>query len=933
MDFKDTLFLPQTNFSMRGQLPLKEPVFINKWSENKLYESIRSKSKGKKKFVLQFGPPYANGHIHIGHALSEVLKDIINKTYQMKGFDAGMIPGWDCHGLPIEWKIEEQYRAKGLNKDDIDPIVFRQECRDFAQKWTDIQKEEFKRLGIIADFDNAYSTMNFKTEAKIVEELGKILMNGSLYRGLKPVLWSVVEKTALAEAEVEYKDHTSDSIMVAFPIIKTNYSLLQNVKAVIWTTTPWTLPANRAISYGEDIDYILVSIERQDNKAETFLIAAERLEYFLAETEFKLISKTNPLKGSLLEGTICHHPWNSKGYDFDVPLLMGRHVTTDAGTGLVHTAPTHGLEDFEVGQKYNLEIPEYVQNDGTYAEHTPLFAGQHIFKVNAKVIEELKSVDALLSSKKLLHSYPHSWRSKSPLIYRTTAQWFISMNINQLRDKALDAINDVNWFPASGKNRISSMVENRPDWCLSRQRAWGTPIAIFVNKATGEPLRDEKVHQRIVDAIAKEGADVWFKNDASYFLAPDYNPEHYEKINDILDVWFDSGCVHAFTIENNPDQAWPADVYLEGSDQHRGWFQASLLESCGTRGIAPYKNVVTHGFVLDKNGYKMSKSLGNTITPGEIIEKYGADLLRLWIVNSDYSEDLRIGDEIMKRQEDIYRRFRNTLRYLLGAVNGYSEAEKVDYQDLPSLEKYILHQCASLDKVHEESINNFDFSTFYSSLHQFCSVDLSSFYFDMRKDVLYCDHASSITRKATRTVMMTILEKLILWLAPVLSFTAEEAFEELQIQQDISDRDSVHTMLFSTADSNWFNPVEFNKWVQIKNIRKVVTSALEIERSAKTIGSSLQAHIDVYVNHETFEFLENVDLNELCIVSSSRLLLANSPANAVTIDDVENVGVVVIPAEGLKCERCWKIYNPSETANDLNICNRCDDAIQKTAQS
>lgn len=927
MDFKDTLFLPQTNFSMRGQLPQKEPIFINKWAENKLYERIRQNSKGKKKFVLQFGPPYANGHIHIGHALSEVLKDIINKTYQMKGFDAAMIPGWDCHGLPIEWKIEEQYRAKGLNKDAVDPIVFRQECRDFAQKWTNIQKEEFKRLGIVADFDNSYSTMDFKTEARIVEELGKFLINGSLYRGLKPVLWSVVEKTALAEAEVEYKDHTSDSIMVAFPIIKTNYSLLQNAKAVIWTTTPWTLPANRAISYGEEIDYLLVSVENQDNQSETFLIASERLEYFLEQTEFKIISKTNAIKGSLLEGTICHHPWHGKGYDFEVPLLSGGHVTTDAGTGLVHTAPTHGLEDFEVGQKNNLEIPEYVQNDGTYAAHTPLFAGEHIFKVNSKVIEELKSVGALLSSKKLLHSYPHSWRSKAPLIYRTTAQWFISMNTNQLRDKALKAIDDVKWFPASGKNRISSMVENRPDWCLSRQRAWGTPIAIFVNKATGEPLRDKKIHQRIVDAIAKEGADVWFKNDAAHFLAPDYNPDDYEKINDILDVWFDSGCVHAFTIENNPDQVWPADVYLEGSDQHRGWFQASLLESCGTRGVAPYKNVVTHGFVLDKNGYKMSKSLGNTVTPGEIIEKYGADLLRLWIVNSDYSEDLRIGEEIMKRQEDIYRRFRNTLRYLLGAVNGYTDAEKVDYQDLPSLEKFVLHQCASLEKVHAESVENFDYSTFYSALHQFCSVDLSSFYFDLRKDVLYCDHASSLKRKAARTVMVTVLEHLILWLAPVLSFTAEEAFEEFQSQQGITQRNSIHEMTFKAVDEQWLNVPEFEKWTQIKHIRKVVTSALEIERSAKTIGSSLQAHIDVYVDPETFLLLENIDLNELCIVSSSRLLAANYPAHAVTLEEVENIGVVAVSAEGVKCERCWKIYNPSETENDLNICNRCHEVV------
>lgn len=939
MDYKTTVFLPKTEFSMRANLAMREPEILAKWEADGLYQQLRTISKGRPKFVMAFGPPYANGNIHIGHALSEVLKDIVNKTAQMNGFDAGMIPGWDCHGLPIEWKIEEQYRAKGLNKDDVDPITFRRECRTFAAKWTEIQKVEFKRLGIIADFDNAYSTMAYETESKIVAELGKFLMNGSLYRGLRPVMWSVVEKTALADAEVEYKDHTSDSIYVAFNIIKSNISALTNVSAVIWTTTPWTIPGNRAIAYGEEIEYVVIKAKQATDLITTgrqFLVAKDLAPAFCKAVGLENFEVVFKCTGHDLAGTICAHPWRGhkdakKGYDFDVPFLPGEHVTTDAGTGLVHTAPGHGLEDFEVGKKFGIAVPETVQGDGTYYEHVPLFAGLHIFKVNPAVIAALTEVGALLYTTKLVHSYPHSWRSKAPLIYRTTAQWFVSMETNSLRQKALQAIDNVEWFPASGKNRIKSMVESRPDWCLSRQRAWGTPMTIFVNKRTGEPLRDAAVHQRIVDAIKIEGADAWFKTDGAEFLGADYNVNDYEKINDILDVWFDSGCTHSFVLRDNPDQQWPADVYLEGSDQHRGWFQSSLLQSCGTAGVAPYKKVVTHGFVLDEKGYKMSKSLGNIVAPADVIKTYGADMLRLWIVNSDYTEDLRIGNEILKHQEDIYRRFRNTLRYLLGALDGFSDAEVLDSHSMPPLEQWVLHRLKEIETTHQKAIEAFDFSAFYMELHHLCAVDLSAFYFDIRKDSLYCDSVDSIRRRATRTVMNQLFLCLTHWLAPVLSFTAEDAYQEYQTQIGVTDKKSIHLSQFPKLPMTWSQPALADRWEAIRKIRRVITSALELERAAKTIGTSLQGDVALYISAEKAAVLNGLDLAELCITSAAEIVLAQTPAGAVTLDDMPGVGVVVNVAEGGKCQRCWRILPEVGDANSdrahNDICVRCEDAV------
>ncbi|WP_032112272.1 isoleucine--tRNA ligase [Candidatus Paracaedibacter symbiosus] len=919
MDYKNTVFLPKTDFPMKAGLAKREPELLAHWDKINLYPKLREKSKQHKKFILHFGPPYANGHIHIGHALSETLKDVINKVYQMKGYDAPMVPGWDCHGLPIEWKVEEGYRASGLNKDDVHILEFREECRNFARKWIDIQRKEFMRLGIVADWDNYYSTMNFETEAKIVEQLGHFLLNGSLYRGLRPVMWSVVEKTALADAEVEYKDHTSDSIYVAFPVKSTSHTSLEGVSMVIWTTTPWTLPGNRAIAYNGEFTYVVV---KNNETGKSYVVAKDLLENIIKDLSLTDYSIVTELPGTELKGTICHHPMAAQGYTFDVPLLPGEHVTADAGTGLVHTAPGHGLEDFAVGREFGLEVPETVADDGHYYDHVPYFAGIHIFKAAPKVMEVLKENGNLLAAAKLIHSYPHSWRSKAPLIYRTTAQWFISMEKTSLRKKALEAIEEVKWFPAQGKNRIKSMVETRPDWCVSRQRAWGTPITLFVNKKTGEVLRDAGVHARIVDAIRQEGGDVWFSEDNSHFLGPDFNPNDYEKVTDILDVWFDSGCSHEFVLGGREDQQWPADLYLEGSDQHRGWFQASLLESCGVHGKAPYKQVLTHGFVLDEKGYKMSKSQVNGVAPETLIETLGADILRLWIVSANYAEDMRIGPEILKQQEDTYRRFRNTLRYLLGALDGYSNKEMIGYEGMPPLEKWVLNRLAELNQQLHQAAEDFDFMSFYTQLHTFCAMDLSAFYFDIRKDCLYCDDELSHKRRATRTVMHHIFECLTHWLAPVLSFTAEEAWS----MRHQLENDSIHLQQFPSIPTEWLNPEIVQYWETIRKVRSVVTGAIEIERAAKTIGSSLQASVAIYLPSDLAKELQGVDLAEVTITSTAHLVIAQPPAAAFTVEDGLDIGVIVNAAEGMKCQRCWKVL-PEVQDSEYHVCNRCEEVV------
>ena len=901
MSYKDTVFLPKTDFAMRGNLPQKEPEILQTWKN--LYQTLRKQAKDRKKFIINFGPPYANGHLHMGHALSYVLKDIIAKTYQMNGCDVPMIVGWDCHGLPIEWKVEEEFRASGKRKEDIPIIEFRSQCREFARNWLDVQREELKRLGVIADFDEPYSTMDFHTEGLIVEQLGHFLLNGSLYRGLRPVLWSVVEQTALADNEIEYKDVTSPSIYVAFPV-----QGKPNLYAVIWTTTPWTLAANRAVAYNPELDYVIVTIEDKN-----YIVAKDCIERFQASLRVRENKGVRPLAIGELGQLICHHPLYEDGYTFDVPLLPGEHVTIDAGSGLVHTAPTHGEDDFALGKKFNLEIPDIIDDAGIYRTGVPLFAGKHIFKVNPEVISALSARGNLVSESTIEHSYPHSWRSKKPVIYRTTSQWFINIDDSGIRKKALEAIKSVNWFPKESYNRICSMLENRPDWCISRQRVWGTPITLFVHKETREVLRDAKVHARIVELIKKHGGDYWFTEPNETFLGDSYNPNDYEKVKDVVDVWFDSGCVHEIVLKHRQGQQWPADLYLEGSDQHRGWFQSSLLESIGVYGQAPYKNVVTHGFVLDERGYKMSKSQGNTVSPQDILKDYGADILRLWIALVDYSEDVRIGKEILKRQEEIYRRFRNTLRYLLGAMHEFKDEDILPFEHMPELEQYILHHLHQLCDLHRQCIDQFDVRRFYAELHNFCANKLSSFYFDIRKDSLYCDAPTTLKHKATRTVMHYVFNFIVRLLAPVLSFTAEEAW------QIYVGKDSIHQQQFLTPNPKWENHKLDEKWENIKHVRSIITNALEQARAEKRIGSSLEAHVKIYA--ESLPCSPDV-LNELCITSFLEHHQTKPPQEAI-IDG--SYAVLIEFAQGFKCERCWK---KSEDVGPTHpLCKRCEGVL------
>ncbi|MDP6842520.1 MAG: isoleucine--tRNA ligase, partial [Rhodospirillales bacterium] len=701
VDLKSTVYLPRTDFPMKAGLAKREPELLERWARLDLYKRLREQSKGREKFILHDGPPYANGHLHIGHALNKILKDVVVRSQQMTGKDANYVPGWDCHGLPIEWKIEEKYRGNKQDKDQVPIVEFRNECREFASHWIDVQREEFKRLGVIGDWDKPYTTMTFAAEAQIVRELGTFIMNGGLYRGSKPVMWSVVEKTALAEAEVEYHEHTSNTIWVRFPVINASRPELDGASVVIWTTTPWTIPGNRAIAYSGSDSYVAVEVrevtdESQAKVGESLVVAAALLERFLNVTGISGYLVTAEFTGTDLAGTVCSHPFRGQGYNFEVPLLAGDFVEMETGTGFVHVAPGHGADDWELGVANGIAVPETVGDEGLFLDHVPLLAGTHVFKADPVVIEALAGAEKLLAKGKLRHSYPHSWRSKAPLIFRNTPQWFISMDAGELRAKALAAIEETEFYPESGRTRLRGMIETRPDWCVSRQRAWGVPITVFVDKKSGEPLRDENVLARIVEAVEAEGADVWFTSKPARFLGDGYDPDDYEQVTDILDVWFDSGATHSFVLEQRDDLEWPASMYLEGSDQHRGWFHSSLLESCGTRGRAPYEAVLTHGFVLDEKGDKMSKSGGNALSPQDVIAQNGADILRLWVVGTDYTEEPRFGPEIIKQQTDSYRRLRNTLRFLLGNLANFDAAEKLPEAEMPELERWVLHRLHEL---------------------------------------------------------------------------------------------------------------------------------------------------------------------------------------------------------------------------------------------
>ena len=933
VDYRTTVFLPQTSFPMKAELPKREPAILARWDQIGLAAQLRDDARGREKFILHDGPPYANGNIHIGHALNKILKDIIVRSRQMQGRDSVYVPGWDCHGLPIDWKIEEKYRAEKKNKDEVPIVEFRQECRAFAAHWINVQREEFKRLGIGGDWENPYLTMNYGAEAQIAREIAKFAMNGGLFRGAKPVMWSVVEKTALAEAEVEYHDHTSRWVFVRFPVVTPSVPGLQGVSAVIWTTTPWTLPANRAIAYGTDFDYAIIEVESVGDGAlaivgEKILVAEALVASLVSQTGIASWKTLDTVRGSALKGAVAAHPLRGQGYEFDVPLLPGGHVTTEAGTGLVHIAPSHGEEDWEVGRAHGIEVAQTVDGDGSYFPHVPLFAGRRVYTpygktgdANGAVIDAIKSAGGLLGEGTLIHSYPHSWRSKAPLIYRTTPQWFISMATNDLRTKALAAIEETRWVPAQGRNRIYSMVESRPDWCISRQRAWGVPIAVFVDKKSGELLRDPAVFERIAEAFEAEGADAWYTSPPERFLGPDRNPDDFEQVMDIADVWFDSGSTHAFVLEQRPELQWPASLYLEGSDQHRGWFHSSLLESCGTRGRAPYEAVLTHGFTLDEQGRKMSKSLGNGVAPQDVTDESGADVLRLWVVSTDYTDDQRIGKNILKYQIDVYRRFRNTLRYLLGAVAGFEESERVAPADMPELERWVLHRLSEIDLIVKEGVANFDFHAQYVALHAFCAVDLSAFYFDIRKDWLYCNRPDDQGRRAARTVMAILFDSLATWLAPILCFTAEEAWLERYGQgPDVS----VHLQRYPEIPADWSNPDLAARWEIIRDLRRVVTGAIELERAAKRLGSSLQARATVYVEPRHVAALDGLDLAEIAIVSEAVLTDEQAPPEAFRLADVSDIAVVIGLAEGEKCQRCWKIL-PEVVGGDL--CGRCDDAV------
>ncbi len=893
---KSQINLPKTAFSMKANLPTREPEILKLWQNIKLYDELRKSRKGEEKFVLHDGPPYANGNIHMGTALNKILKDIIVRFHQMDGKDSVYVPGWDCHGLPIEWKIEEQYKKNKKNKNEVPIVEFRKECRAFAEKWIDIHKDQFKRLGVVGDWDNYYSTMSFDAEAQIVRELGKFLKEGSLYRGFKPVLWSTVEKTALADAEVEYQDHRSDTIYAFFPVKSSNIKELNDSEIVIWTTTPWTIPANKALAYNESLDYLLIEINDDgDFKSKKIVIADALINTVVKDTKIQSFKKLKNFKGRDLKGTICNHPFLKLGYEYDIPMLEARFVTTEQGTGIVHCAPSHGPDDFNLCMNNGIKAIETVDGDGRYTENVALFEGMHIFKSNSIVIERLKDQKKLLSSGELVHSYPHSWRSKAPLVHRATPQWFISMDSHKLRNKALKAIDETTFYPSKGKERLKSMIETRPDWCVSRQRVWGVPLPIFIKKKTGEILVDDEVFNNIAKIYEKEGSDCWFSDDPQKFLGKKYKAEDFEKLSDIVEVWFDSGSTHSFVLEKRKDLKWPASMYLEGSDQHRGWFHSSLLESCGTRDRAPFESILSHGFVVDGKGLKMSKSLGNVIAPGDILKKYGADILRIWVASSNYAEDLRIDYSILDQHAESYRKIRNTFRYLLGNLNDNFEQidlEKIEIENLPELEQFMLHKIYNLNSKFNKYFKDYDFHNLYKELLNFCTVDLSAFYFDIRKDTLYCDPINSEKRKSTLILLNVILNSLLKWFAPILSFTTEEIYQLIS-----KNKKSIHLEKFLNFPQKFDNSKLNSKWQQLIKIRDICNLSIEQKRASKDIGSSLEAALIVKLNNENQKFLKNIDLSELCITSSVKI--ENGDTNDIIVETVK--------ATGEKCPVCWKI--------------------------
>ena len=960
-DYKSTLNLPKTDFPMRAGLPKREPQWLERWNRIGVYDRLREK-EGRTPFTLHDGPPYANGHLHIGHALNKTIKDMIVRSHQMMGFDARYIPGWDCHGLPIEWKIEEQYRQKGKNKDEVPINDFRGECRKFAAHWVDIQREEFKRLGVTGNWPKPYLTMDFHAERVIAEEFMKFVMNGTLYQGSKPVMWSPVEKTALAEAEVEYHDRQTDAIWVRFPVVGGD-PVFNNgrTSVLIWTTTPWTIPQNRAICFGPAISYGLYEVFGRPEECwatigERVVVADALAEEIFAQArlgEDGMVRRLTDVTMDDLSGLTCAHPLRGlEGadgeWDFDVPLLPGDHVTSDAGTGFVHTAPSHGDDDYAIGVKHGLPMTYNVMDDSSYRADLPFFGGEMIIRPNGKpggaskaVIDKLKEPGALIAMKRITISDAHSWRSKAPIIRLNRPQWFAAidkavgdgqdMHGTTIRERALAEIDNVNWVPRSGRNRLHSMMEARPDWVLSRQRAWGVPLTCFTKVGANHDdpdflLRNDEVNARIADAFEAEGADAWYEEGAKLrFLDGIVNPEDYNQVMDILDVWFDSGSTHAFTLRDREDGTddGVADVYMEGTDQHRGWFHSSLLQSVGTTGRAPYRNVVTHGFTLDEKGMKMSKSLGNTIVPEKVVQQYGADILRLWVAQTDYTLDQRIGPEILKGTADSYRRLRNTMRYMLGSLSDFSEADRVSHDEMPELEQWVLHRLTELDTAVRDGYARFDFQGVWQAVFTFATVDLSAFYFDIRKDALYCD-GDTVQRRAARTVLDILFHRLTTWLAPVLVFTMEEVW----LERFPEDGSSVHLQDFPETPESWLNPELAAKWAGVRSVRRVVTAALEVERTNKVIGASLEAAPVVYVADDTLRSaVAGLPFEDICITSQITISGDAAPSDAFVLPDVPGVAVVFKASDGDKCARCWKVLPDVGSHSHEGVCARCEEAL------
>jgi len=967
-DYRSTVFLPQTDFPMKAGLAQKEPAILARWEAMDLYGKLRAARAGRERFILHDGPPYANGDIHMGHAMNKVLKDIIVRSQSLMGKDAPYVPGWDCHGLPIEWKIEEEYRKKKQNKDEVPAQEFRAQCRAYATKWVDVQRAQFKRLGIMGDWDDPYLTMKFEAEAAIVNELLKFAQSGQLYRGAKPVMWSPVEKTALAEAEVEYEDVTSTQIDVAFEIVDAPETFLKGAKLLIWTTTPWTIPVNQAVAYNPDLDYILLDLSwREDGQSrfESYLVArklvssvAERLLKHLPEgATWNVGAGIYP--GRTLAGAVARHPMHHLGGFFarPRPLLAGDFVTDDAGTGFVHMSPDHGEDDFALCKAHGIDPVFAVEADGVYRADwlwLPRGDARSASVINVKfnapdgpICADLRAAGALLSAGELRHSYPHSWRSKARIIYRCTPQWFIPMdkpgdyptpepvhlpeipvgiglthlvaghgrgNGPTLRELALDAIEHTRWVPARSRNRIHAMVSDRPDWVISRQRAWGVPIALYVNRQTGQYLDDAAVNARIVEAFRAGGADAWFGADHQALLGDAYALDDYEVVNDILDVWFDSGSTHSFVVEARYGEGVRADLYIEGSDQHRGWFQSSLLESCGTRSRAPYEAVLTHGFALDGQGRKMSKSLGNTVDPLKVMDESGADILRLWAASTDYFDDVRIGKEVLAGASDAYRKLRNTFRYLLGALAGFDAADRVPVSAMPELERYMLHRLAELDAelrgVVDKAAGSEDwleFGRYTRALGEFANNDLSAFYFDIRKDCLYCDVNPATgfeteKRRAYRTVLDHLFHALVRYAGPIIPFTAEEVWQARYPSGD----GSVHLLEWPEVDNGWRDPSLGVRWAAVRSSRDQVNEAIEPLRREKIVRSSLEADVRMA------DVPEDVDFAEMCIVAS-------------VTEDAGLASPVVTPTAHHKCGRCWRLL--PEVAEDGALCGRCEEVL------